>query len=190
MTSVVIHLVLEEFQQIISDGILTRRCLGAGDQKNLIFYSSSEFRMELTTSVENTKSSSLLPKLGRDAILPMTQAVTPTNSSIRTLNGNCGSTATLDLYRFEKAPIGPKSSHEGLDSFESPLPPAQPPLPLSPPPLPPRKPISPLPPAQGIWKLGTRSMFNLLVLIHYNKQMESPFGEVLSAYLRVKLEIS
>ncbi|KAL2545194.1 RNA-directed RNA polymerase [Forsythia ovata] len=111
--------------------------------------------MEPTTSVENIKSSSLRPKLERDAILPMTQAVTVTNSSIRTLNGNHGSTATLDLHPFKKAQIVPKPSHESLDSSESPPPPDQPPLPLSPPPLPPQKPISPSPPAQGIWKLAT-----------------------------------
>lgn len=72
-------------------------------------YMSTKLRMEPTTRVEKTKSSSLSPKSGREAMSPITQAVTPTNSSIRTLKGNCGSAATLDLQPSRKAPMGPKS---------------------------------------------------------------------------------
>ena len=51
-------------------------------------YMSMKLRIEPTTRVEKTKSSSFNPKLGRDAMSPRTQAVTPTSSSMRTLKGN------------------------------------------------------------------------------------------------------
>ncbi|KAG5582141.1 hypothetical protein H5410_052768 [Solanum commersonii] len=110
-------------------------------------YINTKFIIEPTTSVENTKSNSLSPKLGLDAISPRTLALTPTNSSIRTLKGNCGSAATLDLHPLTKAPIGPILSQEDFESSESPpllqspLPP--PPLPLPIPILPPSPPPTP-----------------------------------------------
>ncbi|KAG9137542.1 hypothetical protein Leryth_018850, partial [Lithospermum erythrorhizon] len=75
-------------------------------------YMRTKFMMDPTTRVEKTKSSSLRPKLGREAMSPITQAVTPTNSSITTLKGNCGSAATLALHPLKKAPTGPKLSQK------------------------------------------------------------------------------
>ncbi|KAI7998635.1 hypothetical protein LOK49_LG10G02458 [Camellia lanceoleosa] len=70
-------------------------------------YMRTKLRMQPTTRVEKTKSSSFRPKLGRVAMSPRTHALTPTSSSITTLNGNWGSAATLDLHPFRKAPNGP-----------------------------------------------------------------------------------
>ncbi|KAG0467405.1 hypothetical protein HPP92_018985 [Vanilla planifolia] len=61
-------------------------------------YMSKKLRMEPTTTVEKTKSSSLRPKLGREDMSPRTQALTPTSSSMRTLKGNWGSAETLDRH--------------------------------------------------------------------------------------------
>jgi hypothetical protein len=44
--------------------------------------------------MEKTKTSSLRPKLGTEAMLPNTQAVTSMSSSMSTLNGNCMPAAT------------------------------------------------------------------------------------------------
>ncbi|PON60522.1 hypothetical protein PanWU01x14_151340 [Parasponia andersonii] len=109
-------------------------------------YMRVKLRIEPTTRVEKTKSSSLRPKLGREAMSPRTQELTPTISSIRTLKGNWGSAATRDLHPLRKSPIGPND-----DGLSSPAP--SPPLhfPLSPP-LPPcpTPPPLPFPPANEI----------------------------------------
>nr|POF07226.1 hypothetical protein CFP56_78458 [Quercus suber] len=100
-------------------------------------YLRVKFSMDPTTRVENTKSSSLRPKLGREAMSPRTQAVTPTNSSIRTLKANCGSAATLDLHPFKNKPNIPNPPEDLDDEESSPEPFPSPP----PPPLPPPRPI-------------------------------------------------
>lgn len=71
-------------------------------------YMRVKFSMQPTTRVEKTKSSSLRPKLGREAMSPRTQELTPTTSSIKTLNGNWGSAATRDLHPFRNMPRTPK----------------------------------------------------------------------------------
>lgn len=68
-------------------------------------YMRTKLRMDPTTRVEKTKSSSLRPKLGRDAMSPRTQEETPTSSSMRTLKGNWGSAATRDRHPLMKAPM-------------------------------------------------------------------------------------
>ncbi|KAF6147793.1 hypothetical protein GIB67_006766 [Kingdonia uniflora] len=68
-------------------------------------YISTKLTIAPTTRVEKTKSSSLRPKLGRQAMSPATFELTPTTSSISTLNGNCGSAATLDLQPFRNMPM-------------------------------------------------------------------------------------
>lgn len=98
-------------------------------------YISTKLSIDPTTRVEKTKSSSFKPKLGLDAMSPSTQAVTPTNSSIRTLKGNCGSAKTLDRHPSKNALIGSngrlllelESSSEGLDDPSS-FPPPPPPV--------------------------------------------------------------
>ena len=77
----------------------------------------TKLRMDPTTRVEKTKSSSLRPKLGREAMSPSTQAVTPTSSSMSTLKGNCGSAATRAAHPARKSPR---------------MPPRRPPSPLPP----------------------------------------------------------
>ncbi|GER56923.1 nuclear fusion defective 6 [Striga asiatica] len=110
-------------------------------------YMSTKFMIEPTTRVEKTKSSSLSPKLGREAMSPRTQALTPTISSMRTLNGNWGSAKTLDRHPLMKALIGLKPSIDTglLGSSESSPPPLFPPPPRRPRLLPPV--MSPPPPA-------------------------------------------
>ena len=93
-------------------------------------YIRVKFNIEPTTSVEKTKSSSFNPKLGREAMSPRTQAETPTNSSIKTLKGNCGSAATLDLHPFRKRPRTPNpppDDDDELSKLETPLLPHPPP---------------------------------------------------------------
>lgn len=92
-------------------------------------YMRTKLRMDPTTRVEKTKSSSLSPKLGREAMSPSTQAVTPTSSSIRTLKGNCGSAKTLARHPFRKSPKGPTGSSDGWGSSPGRLPPPPPPPP-------------------------------------------------------------
>ena len=87
---------------------------------------------------------------------PRTQAVTATNSSIRTLKANYGSAATLDLHPFKNKPKSPNPPLEDLEeslpnSFPSPPAPLQPPLSLPRPiPTPPSLP----PPVKGNNLLG------------------------------------
>ena len=86
-----------------------------------------------------------------------TQAVTPTNSSIRTLKANCGFATTLNLHPFKNKPKSPNPPLEDLEeslpnSFPShPTPPLQPPL-QPPHPIPTSPPL-PLP-AKGNNLLG------------------------------------
>lgn len=96
-------------------------------------YMSTKFMIEPTISVEKTKSNSFNPKFGRVAMSPRRQAVTPTNSSISTLNGNCGSAETLDLHPLKKIPNIP--ADDLSSNLSSPPPP--PPPPSLPPPIPP-----------------------------------------------------
>jgi hypothetical protein len=70
-------------------------------------YMRTKLRMDPTTRVEKTKSSSLRPKLGREAMSAITQAVTPTSSSMSTLKGNCGSAATRAAHPARKSPRMP-----------------------------------------------------------------------------------
>ncbi|KAM2273606.1 hypothetical protein ACFX1S_043522 [Malus domestica] len=99
--------------------------------------------MHPTTRVEKTKSSSLRPKLGRETMSPRTQKLTPTTSSIRTLKGNCGSSATRDLHPLRNIPrtSNPKTDDDDEDEsseFSSPPwlhPPLFPPAPAPPPPF-------------------------------------------------------
>ena len=86
----------------------------------------------------------------RQPLSPRIQAVTPTNSSIRTLKANYGSIATLVLHPFKNKPKSPNPPPKDLEeslpnSFPSPpTPPLQPPLP---PPRPiPTLPLLPPPP--------------------------------------------
>ena len=88
---------------------------------------------------------------------PRTQAVTPTNSSIRTLKANYGFAATLDLHPFKNKPKSPNPPPKDIEqslpnSFPSPpASPLQPPL--SPPRSIPAPPSLPLP-AKGNNLLG------------------------------------
>ena len=93
----------------------------------------------------------------RQPMSPRTQAVTPTNSSIRTLKANYGSATTLNLHPLKNKPKSPNPPPEDLEeslpnSFPSPpTPPLQPPLsPPRPIPAPPSLP----PPAKGNNLLG------------------------------------
>jgi hypothetical protein len=54
-------------------------------------YMRTKLRMDPTMSVEKTKSSSLRPKLGREAMSLSRQAMTPMSPPMSTLNENCGS---------------------------------------------------------------------------------------------------
>ncbi|WVZ07742.1 hypothetical protein V8G54_021088 [Vigna mungo] len=102
-------------------------------------YIRVKFRIAPTTKVEKTKSSSFNPKLGLEAMSPKTQALTPTSSSIKTLKGNCGSAATLDLHPFRKRPKIPKEESLESPSSPPPPPPPPPPRPTPSPPFPPAK---------------------------------------------------
>lgn len=99
-------------------------------------YIRTKLRIDPTTRVEKTKSSSLRPKLGRDAMSPRTQALTPTSSSMRTLKGNCGSAETLARQPSRKIPSG-LEEWERSSSLWSPGVPSEPDPPLLPPPPPP-----------------------------------------------------
>lgn len=98
-------------------------------------YISTKLSIDPTTRVEKTKSSSFKPKLGLDAMSPSTQADTPTNSSISTLKGNCGSAKTLERHPWRNALIGSngpwlfelESSSEELEELSSQRPPPPPP---------------------------------------------------------------
>lgn len=106
-------------------------------------YMRRKLRIEPTTRVEKTKSSSFRPKLGRHDMSPMMHALRPTSSSISTLNGNCGSAATLDFHPLRKRPNTPTTA-EDEDELSELLPSPSPP---PPPPLRPPVPLLPLPPA-------------------------------------------
>nr|CAD1829005.1 unnamed protein product [Ananas comosus var. bracteatus] len=101
-------------------------------------YMSTKLTMEPTTRVEKTRSSSVSPKLGRDAMSPSTFALTPMSSSMRTLKGNSGSAETLDRHPSRKIPIGSDGRGGGSgSSLESHPPPEEPPPGGAAPPPPP-----------------------------------------------------
>nr|ACN36574.1 unknown [Zea mays] len=90
-------------------------------------YMRTKLRMDPTTSVEKTKSNSLRPKLGREAMSPSTQAVTPTSSSMSTLKGNCGSAATRAAHPARRSPrMPPRRPSPPPEFAASPDPPAPP----------------------------------------------------------------
>ena len=109
-------------------------------------YIREKLSIEPTTIVEKTKSSSLRPKFGREAMSPITQAPTPTTSSMSTLKGNCGSALNLSFQPLRNAlkrpafPTGMPPPFPSSSPFPSPFPPPCPslfPFPSPNPPLPP-----------------------------------------------------
>lgn len=121
---------------------------GEEDKVGARRYIRTKLRMEPTTRVEKTKSSSFRPKLGREAMSPRTHELTPTTSSMRTLKGNWGSAATLDCHPLMNKPINPRLSkgddpEEEDESSEFPSPPRPPEL-HPPPALPPSPPLADL----------------------------------------------
>ncbi|KAM1145265.1 hypothetical protein ACFX15_036613 [Malus domestica] len=88
------------------------------------------------------KLSSLRLKLGRETMSLRTHELTSTTSSIRTLKGNCGLTATWDLHLLRNIPRTPNPETDEDKSSEFPSlpwlhPPMFPPAPTPPPPFPP-----------------------------------------------------
>mmetsp|Transcript_27654 Transcript_27654/g.74842 ORF Transcript_27654/g.74842 Transcript_27654/m.74842 type:complete len:200 (-) Transcript_27654:68-667(-) len=108
-------------------------------------YMMLKFRIEPTTNVEKTKSSSLRPQFGLEDMSPTTDAPTPITCSMATLTGSSGSYATRSSQPLRipalpwVCPPLPSPEDSGCSS-PSPLP--RPPSP--PPDLPPPSPLPPL----------------------------------------------
>jgi len=109
-------------------------------------YIRRKLRIEPTTRVEKTKSSSLRPKLGREAMSPRTAGRHPDDLFGENLEGKLGVSGYSVVPPFGH---GCKQSRDGAQGLL--FPPRPPPPSPSPSPLPPPAPapaLSPRPPAQ------------------------------------------